>query len=72
MMAWPDSVMNKTSGLSLPDNTTITISVIAGPSYANEERIQAAELEHLSEFRLGSTWLVVTIVPRHFKDSTWF
>ena len=124
---WPDSVMNKKSGLSLPDDRTITISVIAGPSnglthqltkartsigrtggsadikiddqqvsplhcvvgvthdmvrlcdldsangtYANEERVQAAELEHLSEFRLGSTWLVVTIVPRHFKDSTWF
>ncbi len=118
---WPDSVMNKKSGLSLPDDRTITISVIAGPSnglthqltkartsigrtggsadikiddqqvsplhcvvgvthdmvrlcdldsangtYANEERIQAAELEHLSEFRLGSTWLVVTIVPKHF------
>jgi hypothetical protein len=41
-------------------------------TYANGERVQAAELEHLSEFRLGSTWLVVTIVPKHFMDSTSF
>src|SRR2546427_11055496 len=102
--------MNKKSGLSLPDDRTITISVIAGPSnglthqltkartsigrrggsadikideqqvsplhcivglthdiarlcdlgsangtYANEERIQAAGLEQLSAFRIGST-----------------
>jgi pSer/pThr/pTyr-binding forkhead associated (FHA) protein len=44
----------------------------ANGTYANEERVQAAELEHLSEFRLGSTWLVVTIVPKHFEDSTCF
>src|SRR6266446_496677 len=124
MMAWPDFVMNKKSGLSLPDNTTITISVIADPSngltrqltkartsigrtggsadieiddpqisavhcvigvthdmvrlydldsangtYVNGERVQAVEIEHLSEFRLGSTWLIVTIVPKYFKDS---
>ena len=121
------SISNLSSGLSLPNDRTITISVIAGSSnglkhqltkaktsigrtgggadieiddpqvsplhcvvgvandivrlcdldsvsgtYANEERVQAAELEHLSEFRLGSTWLVVTIVPKHFMDSTSF
>jgi pSer/pThr/pTyr-binding forkhead associated (FHA) protein len=41
-------------------------------TYANEERVQAAELDHLSEFPLGSTWLVVTIVPKHFMVSTSF
>lgn len=121
------SISNLSSGLSLPNDRTITISVIAGSSngtkhqltkaktsigrtgggadieiddpqvsplhcvvgvandivrlcdldsvsgtYANEERVQAAELEHLSEFRLGSTWLVVTIVPKHLVDSTSF
>jgi len=121
------SISNLSSGLSLPNDRTITISVMAGSSnglkhqltkaktsigrtgggadieiddpqvsplhcvvgvandivrlcdldsvsgtYANEERVQAAELEHLSEFRLGSTWLVVTIVPKHFMDSTSF
>ncbi len=44
----------------------------ANGTYVNDERIQAADLEHLSEFRLGSTWLVVTIVPKHFIDSTSF
>lgn len=121
------SISSLSSGLSLPNDRTITISVLAGSSnglrhqltkaktsigrtgggadieiddpqvsplhcvvgvandivrlcdldsvsgtYANGERVQAAELEHLSEFRLGSTWLVVTIVPKHFMDSTSF
>lgn len=44
----------------------------ANGTYINGERIQAAELEHLSEFCLGSTWLLVTIVPKHFMDSTSF
>jgi len=44
----------------------------ANGTYANGERVQAAELEHLSEFRLGSTCLVVTIVPKQFIDSTSF
>lgn len=119
------STSNLSSGLELPNDRTIKISVITGPStglthqltkaktsigqvgggadielddpqvsplhcvvgvthdlvrlcdldsangtYANGERVQAAELEHLSEFCLGSTWLVVTIVPKHFMDST--
>ena len=121
------SISNLSSGLSLPNDRTITISVLAGSSnglrhqltkpktsigrtgggadieiddpqvsplhcvvgvandivrlcdldsvsgtYANGERVQAAELEHLSEFRLGSPWLVVTTVPKHFMDSTSF
>jgi pSer/pThr/pTyr-binding forkhead associated (FHA) protein len=120
-----DPVTNKMSTLSLPDDRTITISVITGSSnglthqlakartsigrtgcgadieiddpqasalhcvvgvthdmvrlcdldsangtYVNDERVQAAELEHLSEFRLGSTRLVVTIIPKHFEDTT--
>ena len=36
-------------------------------TYINDERVQAAELEHLTEFCLGSTWLVVTIVPKHLS-----
>lgn len=121
------SIANLSSGLSLPNDRTITISVIAGSSnglkhqltkaktsigrtgggsdieiddpqvsplhcvvgvandivrlcdldsvsgtYVNGERVQAAELEHLCEIHLGSTWLVVTIVPKHFMDSTSF
>jgi hypothetical protein len=119
------SISNLSSGLSLPNDRAITISVIAGSSnclkrqltkaktsigrtgggadieiddpqvsplhcavgvtpdlvrlcdldsangtYLNGERVLATELEHLSEFRLGSTWLLVTIVPKHFMDST--
>ena len=111
-----DGSFNLSSGLALPRDRTITISIIAGPSkglarrltkpktsigqvgggadieindpqvarlhcvvgltedtvrlcdldsvngtYVNDERIQAADLEHLSEFRVGSTWLVVSI-----------
>jgi len=41
----------------------------ANGTYVNNERVQAAELEHLSEFCLGSTWLVVTIVPTRFKHT---
>lgn len=33
-------------------------------TYVNDERIEAAELEHLSEFRLGSSLFLVTILPR--------
>lgn len=33
-------------------------------TYVNDERIQAAELEHLSEFRVGSSLLLVTILPK--------
>jgi len=39
----------------------------ANGTYVDGERVQAAELEHLSEFCLGSTWLVVTIVPKHLN-----
>jgi pSer/pThr/pTyr-binding forkhead associated (FHA) protein len=44
----------------------------ANGTYFNGERVQAVELEHLSEFRVGSSWLMVTIVPKHFIDSTSF
>jgi len=122
-----DSISNVSSGLSLPKDRAITISVVTGSSnglkhpltkakisigragggadieiddpqvsplhcvvgvtpdvvrlcdldsangtYLNGGRVQAAELEHLSEFRVGSTWLIVTIVPKHFMDSTSF
>lgn len=42
----------------------------ANGTYADGERVQAAELEHLSEYCLGSTGLVVTIVRKHFTNST--
>jgi pSer/pThr/pTyr-binding forkhead associated (FHA) protein len=32
--------------------------------YSNHERVQAADLEHLSEFRVGSSLLLVTILPK--------
>ena len=41
----------------------------ANGTYLNGERVEAAGLEHLTEFCLGSTWLVVTIVPKHFNVS---
>lgn len=116
-----NQLSGQSSGLALPKNRTITISIIAGPSkglahqltkpktsigqvgggadieindpqaarfhcvvgltedtvrlcdldsasgtYVNDERIQAADLEHLSEFRVGSTWLVVSISRKQF------
>lgn len=33
-------------------------------TYFNEERVRAAELKHLSEFRIGSTVILLTITPR--------
>ncbi len=33
-------------------------------TYVNDECIQAAELEHLSEFRVGSSLLLVTILTK--------
>jgi len=41
----------------------------ANGTYVNGERVQAVELQHLPEFRLGSTWLIVTIAPKHFTDA---
>ncbi|HET7207937.1 MAG TPA: FHA domain-containing protein [Terriglobales bacterium] len=114
------TLTNLPSGLALPSDRTITISVMTGPSaglthrltkaktsigqvgggadveindsevsplhcvvgltedmvrlcdldsangtYVNDERIQATHLEHLSEFRVGSTWLIVVISQKH-------
>jgi S-DNA-T family DNA segregation ATPase FtsK/SpoIIIE len=39
----------------------------ANGTYLNDRRVEVAELEHLSEVCLGSTCLVVTIVPKHFN-----
>jgi type III secretion system (T3SS) inner membrane Yop/YscD-like protein len=33
-------------------------------TYVNDERIQSAQLQHLSEFRIGASWLLVTILPK--------
>ena len=33
-------------------------------SYVNGERVRAAELQHLSEFRIGSTVVLVTITSK--------
>lgn len=35
-----------------------------GGTYVNDERIETAELEHLSEFRVGSSLLLVMILPK--------
>lgn len=40
-------------------------------TYVNDDRIQAADLEHLSEFRVGSTWLVVVVTRKHSAQSEW-
>jgi len=111
---------NLSSSLALPNDRTITVSIIAGPStgltreltkpktrigkagggadieindpqvsamhcavgltedvvrlcdrdsangtYVNDERIQAIDLEHLGEFRIGSTWFMVVISRKH-------
>ncbi len=118
------SFTNLSSGLALPKDRTITVSVISGQStgsrhilakaktcigqigggadieindpqvsrlhcvvgltedtvrlcdldsangtYVNDERIQTIDLEHLSEFRIGSTWLVVVVIWKHSAQS---
>jgi pSer/pThr/pTyr-binding forkhead associated (FHA) protein len=39
-------------------------------TYINDEFVQAAKLEHLSEFRVGSTLLLVTILPKRKMETT--
>jgi len=34
-------------------------------TYINDERVRGAELEHLSEFRIGSTNVLLTITTKH-------
>jgi predicted Zn finger-like uncharacterized protein len=113
------TIVSSTSGLSLPTDKNITVSVIGGQSkglshplskprvvigrrgggadieiddqevsrwhcaievkqdvvklrdldstngtFMEDERVRAAELQHLSEFRVGSTVLLVTITPK--------
>ena len=41
----------------------------ANGTYVNDERIEAIDLEHLSEFRIGSTWLVVVVSRKHSAQS---
>lgn len=36
----------------------------ANGTYINDERVRAADLEHLSEFRVGSSLFLVTILPK--------
>jgi pSer/pThr/pTyr-binding forkhead associated (FHA) protein len=38
-------------------------------TYVDDERIQVADLEHLSAFRIGSTEIVVSITSNHNFDS---
>ena len=33
-------------------------------TYVNDERVRAAELSHLSEFRIGTTTVLVTVTPK--------
>ncbi len=39
-------------------------------TYVNDERVPVAELVHLSEFRVGSSLLLVTILPKSEKNSS--
>ena len=40
----------------------------ANGTYVDDERIQVADLEHLSSFRIGGTELVVSITSNHNLD----
>ena len=40
----------------------------ASGTYVKDERVQAAELGHLSEFRVGSSLLLVTVIAKHEMD----
>ncbi len=80
------SISNLSSGLALPNDRTIKISVITGPSTGLTHRLTKAktsigqvgggadiEINDPQVSRLHCvTWLVVTIVPKHFIDSTSF
>lgn len=112
------TIVSQYSGLALPPDKSITISVIAGPAkgmvhtmkqpravigrsgadvevsdpevsrhhcsievkgdvvrlrdldstngiYLDDERVRNAELQHLSEFRIGATTILVQITPKH-------
>lgn len=38
-------------------------------TYVNGQRIQAVSLGHFSEFRIGSTTILLTIVSKHSKET---
>ena len=40
----------------------------ANGTYVDDERIQVADLEHLSAFRIGSSEFVVSIISNHNLD----
>lgn len=42
----------------------------ADGTYVNDERVQAAGLEHLSEFRIGSSWFLLTILSKRELAAT--
>jgi pSer/pThr/pTyr-binding forkhead associated (FHA) protein len=42
----------------------------ANGTYVNGQRIRAVSLDHFSEFRVGSTEFLVTIVSKHSKETT--
>ena len=42
----------------------------ASGTYIHTQRLQATNLDHCSEFRIGSTVFLVTIVPRHSTENT--
>ena len=37
----------------------------ANGTYVNDEQIEAIDLEHLAEFRIGSTWFLVLVSQKH-------
>ena len=42
----------------------------ANGTYSHDQRVQAVNLDHCSEFRIGATVFVVTIVPKHSTETT--
>jgi hypothetical protein len=39
-------------------------------TYTQNQRVQVVNLDHCSEFRIGATVFVVTIVPIHSTETT--
>lgn len=53
------------TGVADADNVRLYDLGSANGTYVNGERVQAVGLGHLSEFRIGSTTLLVMVVSKH-------
>ena len=47
-----------------PDQVRLCDLDSTGGTYVNDLRVEVAELEHLSEFRVGSSVLLLMILPK--------